>query len=161
MNHESQISEGQIDKSYGDCSVLCGDGSVGAIKKSIPQEICRGTCALNPIRTAVPFWGQDSQVLCSLSPTRDCGPKRVKYNLSRYLNSKHQARTHLATEVYPTPLRVLVLTPSWSGGQVVRYHTLVFIINRKECRGRARQVAFVCQSRLPRACKHYMVSYIA
>ena len=31
--------------------------------------------SLNPFRTAVPFWGQTSQILCSLSPKRDCGNK--------------------------------------------------------------------------------------
>ena len=33
---------------------------------------------LNPFRTAVPFWGQTSQIPSSLSPKRDCGPRRVK-----------------------------------------------------------------------------------
>ena len=28
-----------------------------------------------PFRTAVPFWGQTSQILSSLSPKRDCGSK--------------------------------------------------------------------------------------
>ena len=31
----------------------------------------------NPFRTAVPFWGQTSQILSTFSPERDCGPKRV------------------------------------------------------------------------------------
>ena len=35
-------------------------------------------CAsVNPFRTAVPFWGQTTQSSSSLSPKRDCGPKRV------------------------------------------------------------------------------------
>ena len=33
---------------------------------------------LNPFRTAVPFWGQTTQISGSLSPKRDCGPKRGK-----------------------------------------------------------------------------------
>ena len=33
---------------------------------------------LNPFRTAVPFWGQTSQIPSSLSPKRDWGSKRVK-----------------------------------------------------------------------------------
>ena len=33
---------------------------------------------LNPFRTAVPVWGQSSQISSSLSPKWDCGPKRVK-----------------------------------------------------------------------------------
>ena len=32
----------------------------------------------NPIRTAVPFWGQTGQILSNLSPKRDCSPKRVR-----------------------------------------------------------------------------------
>ena len=32
---------------------------------------------LNPFRTAVPFWGQTTQILSSLPPKRDCGSKRV------------------------------------------------------------------------------------
>ena len=31
---------------------------------------------LNPFRTAVPFWGQTTQILSILPPKRDCGPKR-------------------------------------------------------------------------------------
>ena len=34
--------------------------------------------ALDPFGAAVPFWGQTTQILSSLSPTRDCGPKRVE-----------------------------------------------------------------------------------
>ena len=32
---------------------------------------------IKPFRTAVPFWGQTTQILSSLSPKRDCGYKRV------------------------------------------------------------------------------------
>ena len=32
---------------------------------------------INPFRTAVPFWGQTSQIPSSLSPKRDCGAIRV------------------------------------------------------------------------------------
>ena len=32
---------------------------------------------VNPLRTAVPFWGQTTQISSSLSPKRDCGPKGV------------------------------------------------------------------------------------
>ena len=34
----------------------------------------------NPSRTAVPFWGQTTQIPSSLSPKRDCGPKRANPN---------------------------------------------------------------------------------
>ena len=33
---------------------------------------------VNPFRTAVPFWGQRTQIPSSLSPKRDCGSKWVK-----------------------------------------------------------------------------------
>ena len=36
------------------------------------------TSAVNPFRTAVPLWGQTTQISSSLSPKRDCVPKRVK-----------------------------------------------------------------------------------
>ena len=34
--------------------------------------------SVNPFRTAVPFWGQTSQIISNLSPKRDCSPRRVK-----------------------------------------------------------------------------------
>ena len=34
-------------------------------------------CSVNPFRTAVPLWGQTTQISSSLSPKRDCGSKRV------------------------------------------------------------------------------------
>ena len=33
---------------------------------------------LKPSRTAVPLWGQSTQIISTLSPKRDCGSKRVK-----------------------------------------------------------------------------------
>ena len=41
---------------------------------------------VNPFRTAVPFWGQNSWNLTGLSPKRDCGPKRVKTHVSSFSN---------------------------------------------------------------------------
>ena len=35
------------------------------------------TIVLNPFRPAVPFWGRTPLILSSLSPKRDCGPKRA------------------------------------------------------------------------------------
>ena len=32
----------------------------------------------NPLRTAVPFWGQSTRILSGSSPDRDCGSKRVE-----------------------------------------------------------------------------------
>ena len=37
-----------------------------------------GKNTLNRFRTAVPFWGQSTQILSSLSPLRDCSPNRGK-----------------------------------------------------------------------------------
>ena len=34
---------------------------------------------VNPFRTAVPCWGQTSEISSSLSPKRDCGSKGVKF----------------------------------------------------------------------------------
>ena len=46
------------------------------ISGSISPKIRHWT--LNPIRTAVPFWGLTTQISSSLSPKRDCGFKRVE-----------------------------------------------------------------------------------
>ena len=32
---------------------------------------------VNPFRTAVPFWGQTTRISSSLSPKRECSPKRL------------------------------------------------------------------------------------
>ena len=45
---------------------------------SSTTSIVKVFSTINPFRTAVPFWGQSSQFISSLSPKRDCGPKRVK-----------------------------------------------------------------------------------
>ena len=41
------------------------------------QPLGRQRLPLNHFRTAVPLWGQTTQILSNLSPERDCGPKRV------------------------------------------------------------------------------------
>ena len=46
---------------------------------------------MNPFRTAVPFLGQTTQILTTLSPKRDCGPKRVKVTV-RGRSSAHGER---------------------------------------------------------------------
>ena len=46
----------------------------------VDNRTARG-CAINinrAFRTAVPFWGQVTQIPSNLSPKRDCGPKRVR-----------------------------------------------------------------------------------
>ena len=43
----------------------------------MPLMTCVCPC-INPVRTAVPFWGQTTQILSSSSPKRDCGPKGAK-----------------------------------------------------------------------------------
>ena len=53
------------------------DGDVlvsGRFPKMLPVATKR---TINPFRTAVPFWGQTSQISSSLSPKRDCGSKGV------------------------------------------------------------------------------------
>ena len=49
-------------------------------EKSDAKELKTGLphSSLNPLRTAVPFWGQTSRILSNVSPKRNCGPKRVK-----------------------------------------------------------------------------------
>ena len=50
---------------------------------------------VNPFRTAVPFWGQTTQCLSSLSPKRDCGSKWVNcvgVNCSRVRTVKSDSR---------------------------------------------------------------------
>ena len=37
---------------------------------------------MNPFRTAVPFWGQTTQISSSLSPKQDCGSEGVKIPLA-------------------------------------------------------------------------------
>ena len=41
------------------------------------EKKCR-YITINPLRTAVPFWGQSNQISSTLSPNRDCGSKGVK-----------------------------------------------------------------------------------
>ena len=47
---------------------------------------------LNPIRTAVPFWGQTTLIPSDLSPKRDRGPKRV--NCSPVLGTNQSNSTN-------------------------------------------------------------------
>ena len=56
--------------------------SYGALKEP------RFLLALNPFRTAVPFWGQNSQILSNLSLKRDCSPKRVMASACRSFLSR-------------------------------------------------------------------------
>ena len=49
--------------------------------------------AINPFRTAVPFWGQTSQIFSSLSPKRDCGFKGVNN-----INSQMPGTDYVATD---------------------------------------------------------------
>ena len=43
----------------------------------LPTAVCTTMPSLNPFRTAVPFWGQTSQISSSFVPKRDCGSKGV------------------------------------------------------------------------------------
>ena len=55
---------------------------------------------INPFRTAVPFWGQTTQIPSKLSPKRDCGPKRVHGKTIPYLNGHSDPREHVKHEKY-------------------------------------------------------------
>ena len=46
---------------------------------------CNGSDGLNPFRTAVPFWGQSSQISSSFVPKRDSGSKGVNGHTTRIL----------------------------------------------------------------------------
>ena len=48
-----------------------------------------GAEGVNPFRTAVPFWGQTSQISSSLSPKRDWGSKGVKERRGVCAHSVH------------------------------------------------------------------------
>ena len=61
---------------------------------------------LNPFRTAVPLWGQTTQISSSLSPKRDCGSKRVK---SRWQSRimiiiRSQGKPQKGASSIPTPI---------------------------------------------------------
>ena len=61
----------------------------------------------NPFITAVPLWGQTTQFSRSLSPKRDCGPKRVK---------KHQAFPHSNPKYYRHTRYSQLFSPFFSPG---------------------------------------------
>ena len=78
---------------------------------------------LNPFRTAVPFWGQTSQIPCSLSPKRDCGSKGVNGILAV-----------LAADAHILP------SANISGAQFSVLTIIVFVhIIGTLCRGQCRQ----------------------
>ena len=52
--------------------------SIGGQSTHVQMVEMRSPFALNPFRTAVPFWGQTTQISSSLSPKRDCGFEGVK-----------------------------------------------------------------------------------
>ena len=57
---------------------------------------------LDPMRTAVPFWGQSTQILSHSSPKRVCGPVRVDYCLPRRTGLPEE---HTHTHAYAQPTR--------------------------------------------------------
>ena len=60
--------------------------------------------AINPFRTAVPFWGQTTWTLNGLSPKRDCGSKRVNRPFLYTLFCPFEASTLLFHSNYPPAL---------------------------------------------------------
>ena len=76
---------------------------------------------IDPFRTAVPFWGQTSQISSSLPPKRDCGSKGVKEDL-------RQIRKAIFFAIYTNDI--------WS------YSLWSPEIERQGCRGRTTEEAF-------------------
>ena len=59
-----------------------GETGLTPVTTACPEDQTEGKnllqCGFNPVRSAVPFWGQISQIPSSLSPKRDCSSERVK-----------------------------------------------------------------------------------
>ena len=66
-------------------------------------------CTINPFRTAVPFWGQFTQISSSLSPKRDWGSKGVNATDSN-------ARNNGIGYVIPTAIPVYTVLGSFLSG---------------------------------------------
>ena len=64
----------------------------------------------NPFRTAVPFWGQTSQISSKLSPKRDCSAKRVKRSVVRDENHAEDI-----SSIPPRPVRSIVRITKFRG----------------------------------------------
>ena len=59
---------------------------------------------LSTVRTAVPFWGQSSLILGSLSPKRDRGSQGVKLRLLLFI----KARLWVLKNMYRPPQNILL-----------------------------------------------------
>ena len=90
-----------------------GRGTTVAIEKIVAHF---SFVPFNPFSTAVPFWGQTSQISGSLSPKRDCGSKGVNQpHVRQYHPPAHRhfsaasgyARLHVAQHSYHTATYVL------------------------------------------------------
>ena len=56
---------------------------------------------VNPFRTAVPFWGQSTQIPSRLPPKRNCSPKRVNTRSRRLSNNCYLVQgVHVHTDTY-------------------------------------------------------------
>ena len=60
---------------------------------------------INPLRTAVPFWGQNTRNSSSLSPKRECGSKRVNMQLV----VKAPFESNIIRVCFPSGLDILFL----------------------------------------------------
>ena len=68
-------------------------------------ERTRNASQFHPFMTAVPLWGQSTQISSSLSPKRDCGSKGVKNDLrSRKVFCPQAATATRAARPSATPL---------------------------------------------------------
>ena len=85
---------------------------------------------INPFRTAVPFWGQTTQILSNLSPKWDCGPKRVNKRLKTLLYHCFDISRGPSRRSYITLFRTAV--PFWRfGGQTT--YSLKGLSRKRDC----------------------------
>ena len=98
---------------------------------------------LNPLRTAVPFWGQTSQVPSSMSPKRDCGTKSVEIDPSKQQRARSDD-AYRPPSPCPPPPPVLHAT-------CASYFTFLLVVeiytyDTKLCKDHTAEVMFVCCS---------------
>ena len=63
---------------YKQCEVPFNPGVIESRGiSSWSRKVVPRNALVNPFRTAVPFWGQTSQIISNMSPKRDCSLRRV------------------------------------------------------------------------------------
>ena len=86
------------------CFDVCFGNRSKHITSPVPfyPSICSivlGFSELNPFRTAVPFWGQTTQISSSVSPKRDSGSKRVKACSISYDCQSHHLYSYSSSSI--------------------------------------------------------------